>query len=141
MPKIPNKYAEISEQKSEIPEITDSELAALLAADLADNKKLSPDQFIYFQNMDPKILQIKEELLGKHSLKTFTLFKNIVCKEFQTDQNIAGRLAIYLPTALLKPTIIYIHRHFLHPSKSQTFKEFTSLNFHPHAKRVIKQIC
>ena len=91
--------------------------------------------------MDPKILQIKEELLGKNKLKTFILHKNIVCKTFHNKQNITGSMAIYLPTALLKATIIYIHRHYLHPSKSQTFKEFASLYFHPHGKRVVKQIC
>ena len=120
---------------------TDTEISALLAADIADNKKLSADSLIFFQNHDPQIQQIKNNLLGNKTLQSYVLKNNIVCKIFSEKHIGPNKIAIYIPTVLLKPVIIYIHKHFLHPSKTQTFREFASLYFHPRAKQIITQIC
>jgi Integrase zinc binding domain len=37
--------------------------------------------------------------------------------------------------------VIYIHKHFLHPSKTQTLKEFQALYYHPFARREVKKVC
>jgi dUTPase len=120
---------------------TNTELSALLAADLADNKKLSLPSLIYFQNHDPLIQQIKDDLLGKKSFNSFTLHKGIVCKIFSEKHIGPNKLAIYIPSALLTPVLIYLHKHFLHPSKTQTFREFAALYYHPRAKQTSEKIC
>jgi hypothetical protein len=37
--------------------------------------------------------------------------------------------------------VIYVHKHFLHPSKTQTLKEFQALYYHPFAKKAVKIVC
>ena len=118
-----------------------STIASLLAADLADNRKLSIESLVYFQTTDPLIAKIKDNLLGTTDLKSFVLKKNVVCKLFQGTPDIVPKFAIYIPTVLLLPTIIYVHTHFLHASKTQTFREFAQLYYHPNAKRMIAKVC
>lgn len=121
--------------------LTSETLSALLAADLLENKKLSIDSLIYFQTHDPYIGQIKETLLGKNDLKSFTLKKGVVCKIFQPKPQEPQKFVICLPDVLLLPTIIYIHKHFLHPSITQNFKEFSKLYYHPKARKTITRLC
>ena len=49
-------------------------------------------------------------------------------------------LGVYIPTSILLAVIIYVHKHFNHPSQTQTHKEFCSLYYHPLAKTAIKKI-
>ena len=126
--------------KLQLP-ITQETLSALLAADLADNKKLSIESLIYYQNNDENIAKIKREMDGEKKQSKFILKQGILCRQFTEKQIGQNRFVIYLPTILLIPTIIYIHKHFLHASKTQTWKEFASLYFHPKAKTTISQIC
>jgi len=135
---LPDKLDEQLSQSN--PYLTDETLATLLAADLADNRKLTMESLIYFQSTDPLIAEIKESLQGTSELHSFILKKNVVCKVFQ-QESASPKVVVYLPTALLLPTIIYIHRHFLHPSKTQTFKEFANLYYHPHARKHIARVC
>jgi hypothetical protein len=67
--------------------------------------------------------------------------KGIVCKIFKETESQEPRQVIYIPTSLLIPTIIYIHKLFLHPSRSQTYKQFTETYYHPQARKVIQRIC
>ena len=53
------------ETKITEPNITEQEISALLAADLSVNRKLTVESFQYFQNMDPVISAIKENIVGK----------------------------------------------------------------------------
>ena len=46
---------------------------------------------------------------------------------------------VYIPTSILLAVIIYLHKHFNHPSQTQTHKEFCSLYYHPLAKTAIKK--
>jgi len=125
----------------ESPSLSDEALKSLLAADLAENRKLTLDSLIYFQTTDPLISKIKDSLLGSSDLKTFVLKKNIVCKIFQPRDNTQPRSVIYLPTVLLLPTIIYVHRFYLHTSISQTFKQFALHYYHPHARKYVSKVC
>ena len=50
------------------PNITEQEVSALLAADLSVNRKLTVESFQYFQNKDPVISAIKENIVGKNTL-------------------------------------------------------------------------
>ena len=146
LPEIPEKIEEETEffdtksQTSIPPHLDEKTLSALLASDILDHKKLSVNSLIYFQTNDPVISVIKDQLLGQHSYKSFALRKNIVCKLFANPTALAP-FVIYLPSVLLAPTIWYIHKHFLHCSKTQTFKEFALHYYHPNAKKYINQIC
>ena len=143
MPTIQLNTSTTEEKKpnNQPPTITDQEIAALLAADLAENKKLTISSLQYFQNMDPRIAAIKEIIIGKNTLHSYILKKGIVCKLFKENSTQPARETIYIPTVLLAPIIIYIHKHFLHPSTSQTYIQFTSLYFHPQARRTVQKIC
>jgi dUTPase len=129
------------ETKLTEPYITEQEVSALLAADLSMNRKLTVESFQYFQNMDPVISAIKENLVGKNTLPAYTMKKGIVCKIFKETESQEPRQVIYIPTSLLIPTIIYIHKHFLHPARSQTYKQFIETYYHPQARRAIQRIC
>jgi hypothetical protein len=84
---------------------------------------------------------LKDTLQGNHQLKSFIIKKRIVCKLFKIPNTTVTKPVIYLPTVLLKPTIVYIHKHFLHCSKTQTFKQFSQLYYHPKAKATISKLC
>ncbi len=53
------------------------------------------------------------------------------------EENSAMR--IYVPSVLLYPIVVYIHKHFLHPSNSQMILEFSNLYYHPQATTAIKR--
>ena len=91
--------------------------------------------------MDPQISQVKNNLLGKSNYNTFILRNGVVCKIFSTKHIGPNPYAIYIPTTILTAVVIYIHKHYGHTSKTQTFREFASLYFHPRAKQVITDIC
>jgi hypothetical protein len=91
--------------------------------------------------MDPVISAIKENLVGKNTLPAYIMKKGIVCKIFKETESQEPRQVIYIPTSLLIPTIIYIHKHFLHPSRSQTYKQFIETYYHPQARKAIQRIC
>ena len=46
----------------------------------------------------------------------------------------------YVPDKILKAVAVYIHRRNLHPSATQTIKEFKAYYYHPIADRVVKGI-
>jgi hypothetical protein len=98
-----------STRKLTEPNITEKEILTLLAADLSINKQLTIDGFQYFQNMDPIIKAIKENLVGKHTMPAYSLKKGKVCKICTETDSQEPRLAIYIPTFLLIPTVIYMH--------------------------------
>jgi len=120
---------------------SENELASLLAADIAQNKKLSMDSMIYFQTNDPMISRIKDDLLGNTPPNSYILKNNLVCKLYQKKDNNPSKYTIYIPTILLPAVIVYIHKHFLHTSKSQKYKEFAAFYYHPQAKRMVKRVC
>jgi transposase InsO family protein len=141
LPEIPEILLNNNTIEEEYP-LTQQSLEILLANELAENKKLTVESLIYYQNNDQYIKPIKESLLMENShLKTFVLKKNVVCKLFKPSSTAQLTHAVYIPSVLLLPTIIYVHKHFLHPSRTQTFKEFASLYYHPHAKKMVKKIC
>ena len=119
--------------------ITPDDLSHLLAADLLQNKKLSLESLIYLQNMDPHISDIKHRMLDTGKFKNFILKKNIVCK--RSPDNDQSTTAIYLPSVLLYPTVVYIHKFFFHPSTSQTIKEFSLHYYHPQSRAAVKKVC
>jgi hypothetical protein len=61
------KKEEIEPKETKVtePNITGQEISALLAADLSVNRKLTVESLQYFQNMDPVISTIKENIVGK----------------------------------------------------------------------------
>jgi hypothetical protein len=144
-PTVPQSFDKIN--VSQLPEkeievsLDEKDLTALLTADITDNKKLSLSSLEYFQSVDPLIANLKDTLQGNHQLKSFIIKKRIVCKLFKIPNTTVTKPVIYLPTVLLKPTIVYIHKHFLHCSKTQTFKQFSQLYYHPKAKATISKLC
>jgi len=132
----------ISEQPPpENPSLSEETLKVLLTTDLLENKKLTINSLIYFQSTDPLVSKIKDSLMGTSDLKTFVLKKNIVHKVFQSKDGTTPRSVIYLPTVLLLPTIIYIHRFYLHTSITQTFLQFSQFYYHPHARKYVAKVC
>ncbi|MFN9954568.1 MAG: hypothetical protein ACK55I_15845, partial [bacterium] len=93
----PDKKEEIqpTETKLTEPNITEQEVSALLAADLSVNRKLTVESFQFFQNMDPVISPIKENLVGKNTLPAYTMKKGIVCKIFKETESQEPRQVIY----------------------------------------------
>jgi hypothetical protein len=85
-----------TETKQTEPNITEQEVSALLAADLSMNRKLTVESFQYFQNMDPVISTIKENLVGKNTLPAYTMKKGIVCKIFKETESQEPRQVIYI---------------------------------------------
>ena len=119
--------------------ITSDDLSQLLAADLLMNKKLTLDTLIYLQNSDPHIAYLKDAMLNSKPIRKFSLKKGVICK---TSKNAAGveNLVIYLPSVLLYPVMVYIHKYFLHCSKSQTLVQFQEMYFHPQEKKAALKI-
>jgi hypothetical protein len=124
------------------PELTRSETAALLAADLADNYKLTVDTLIDLQNGESRLRKIKEDIVGGQNPHQYFLIKNgVLCREYSVTKDTTQYLGIYVPTSILYSVIIYIHKHFLHPSKTQTYREFCALYYHPFARRAVRKVC
>jgi hypothetical protein len=125
-----------------IPELSEKEKDALLAADLSDNFKLSVTTMVELQNKEKRIREIKENLVSDPgAYKYFRLKGDILCREFTVHSSTTQFLGVYIPTCILYSVIIYVHKHFLHPSKTQTFKEFSALYYHPLARRAVKKVC
>ncbi len=97
------------------------------------------DTLVHLQSQDPHIAHVKEKLINKEKCTTYCLKKNVVCKiKYQEESQI---LQLYVPSVLLYPIIVYIHKHFLHPTKSQMILEFDSMYFHPQSKKAIGKVC
>jgi dUTPase len=119
--------------------ITPDDLSHLLAADLMENKKLTINTLVYLQNMDPHIAFYKEKLLHKQEHKNLVLKRGVLCKinKYKSEDK---HLTIYLPSVLLYPTLIYVHKYFLHPSRTQTLTEFFRHYYHPQAETAARKI-
>ncbi len=116
-------------------------LTTLLAADLANNKKISLDSMIYYQNSDPFIAKIKSEIEASQEESNYIIKNGLLCKKFPLNHMGNNTAALVLPDILLLPVIVYIHKYFLHPSNHQTWIEFASMYYHPKAKQTIKKVC
>ena len=133
--------SEETQISKEEPTLSENDLSLLLAADLATNKKLSLSTLIYMQTMDPLITSIKEDLVGSKNLKSFILHRGVVFKIFNKTNSDQQRRVIYVPSTLLYPICVYVHKYFLHPSRSQTYIQFNQLYYHPNSRRAIQKIC
>jgi hypothetical protein len=116
-------------------------LTTLLAADLANNKKISLDSMIYYQNSDPFVAKIKSEVEASQDKSNYIIRNGLLCKKFPLNHMGNNTAALVLPDILLLPVIVYIHKYFLHPSNHQTWIEFASTYYHPKAKQTIKKVC
>jgi Integrase zinc binding domain len=97
---------------------------------------------ISLQNKERRIREIKEKLVSNpEEYKYYRIKSGILCREYSIDKNTTQYLGIYIPTSILFSVVIYVHKHFLHPSKTQTLKEFSALYYHPFARRAVKKIC
>ncbi|MEG1724594.1 MAG: RNase H-like domain-containing protein [Anaerovoracaceae bacterium] len=124
------------------PKLNPREMSALLAADLNDNYKLSVETLIELQNNERRMSRIKEDLVGNpKSHKYFSLMKGVLCREYNVANNTISHWAVYIPTSILYAVVIYIHKHYLHPSKTQTLKEFQCLYYHPFARKAVQMVC
>ena len=120
---------------------SDESLAALLAAELHETKKISLETLIYLQNKDEKIREVRELLMmNDKGFKNFVVKSGLVCRVHGRKAETTQFLGVYIPTSILLAVIIYVHKHFNHPSQTQTHKEFCSLYYHPLAKTAIKKI-
>jgi Integrase zinc binding domain len=139
MPKIPVWSTVITDDTKKN---ATNEMEALLTADLLENKRLSTETFIELQNNDSKIKIIKENLLGNpEAFDTFTIKNGILCKKFCNKKDGMVFLGPYIPTGQNFKSGSSIHRRDLHPSTSQTIKEFKAYYYHPTADRIIKELC
>ena len=60
---------------------SDESLAALLAAELHETKKISLETLIYLQNKDEKIREVRELLmLNEKGFKNFVVKSGLVCR-------------------------------------------------------------
>jgi len=124
------------------PDLNKSEMAALLAADLADDFKLSVKTLTELQNAEPVLRSIKDALVGNsQEYKYFVLKKGLLCREYSTKNDTMQTLGVYIPTCILYAVVIYVHKHFMHPSRTQTLKEFSALYYHPFAKKAVQKVC
>jgi hypothetical protein len=129
-------------EKGELSELTEKESQALLALYLCNDFKLSVYTLISLQKKEKRIREIKENLVSNpEEYKYYRIKSGILCREYSIDKNTTQYLGIYIPTSILCSVVIYIHKHILHPSKTQTLKEFSALYYHPFARRAVKKIC
>ena len=120
---------------------SDDSLVALLAAELHESKKISLETLIYLQSRDEKITEVKEQLMqNEKGFKNFVMKSGLVCRIHGRKAETTQFLGVYIPTSILLAVIIYVHKHFNHPSQTQTHKEFCSLYYHPLAKTAVKKI-
>jgi hypothetical protein len=123
------------------PDLTKYEMQALLAADLSENYKLTVDTLIQLQNGESRLRQLKEDLVNGLKHPYFILKDGLLCKQYSLKNNTVQYLGVYLPTSILYSVLIYIHKFYLHPSKTQTYKEFAALYYHPFASRAAQKVC
>ncbi len=135
-----NKYSNNVETSENIP-LNNGILTTLLAADLANNKKISLESMKYYQNADPFISKTKSEIEASQDNSQYVLKNGLLCKKFPQNHIGNNIAALVLPDILLLPVIVYIHKYFLHPSNHQTWIEFASMYYHPRAKQTIKKVC
>ena len=65
---------------------SDDSLAALLAAELHESKKISLETLIYLQSRDEKITEVKEQLMqNEKGFKNFVLKSGLVCTVEYTE--------------------------------------------------------
>ena len=120
---------------------SDAAVAGLLAAELHETKKISLENLIWLQSKDKKISEIKEMLLGNgKEYKNFVLRSELVCRVNHSNSETNRYFSVYIPSAILYAVIIYVHKHFQHPSQTQTYKEFQALYYHPMAKVAVRNI-
>ena len=125
-----------------LPTLKQKDMDALLVADLCDNNKISLPIFIDLQDLDPDICRIKECLVEEpHKYDTFILKNDVLCKKYSNAEKNSSFLGVYIPTSILYAVIIYIHKFYQHPSKTQTLKQFQNLYYHPRADKAVKLIC
>jgi Integrase zinc binding domain len=130
------------DEKGELPELTEKESQALLALDLCSDFKLSVCTLIALQNKEKRIREIKENLVSNpDEYKYYRIKSGILCREYSIDKNTTQYLGIYIPTSIIFSVVIYVHKHFLHPSKTHTLKEFSALYYYPFARRAVNKIC
>ena len=126
---------------SNIPEPNKNDLNALLIAELNDNYKIPLSLMIMMQENDPEIADIKRQLIEKPGfLKTFILKNDIVCKKYIKKDQTSFFIGVFIPTKLLYPVLIYIHKYYGHSSITQTLKQFMSLYYHPRAPQAVKKL-
>ena len=65
----------------------------------------------------------------------------ILCKKFDIHKDGLMFLGPYIPDKILRAVAAYIHRRNLHPSTTQSIKEFKAYYYHPIIDRVMKEIC
>jgi len=129
------KYQELQENEKEI-------LTELLNSDLINERKISPENFISLQKKDERLNAIMQNLIGNENAYNFFFLKSgIVCRKFNKKHPGILDYGICIPDILLDAVMIYIHKKFLHPSITQTYKEFCSLYYHAFAKKSASKIC
>ncbi|MFM8446308.1 MAG: hypothetical protein ACKN9Z_03015, partial [Actinomycetota bacterium] len=125
-----------------LPDLNQREMSALLAADFADSAKLTAETLANLQNAEKRLREIKESLIGDpDSHANFVLKNGILCRRYTIQTSSMQFLGVYIPTSILYAVVIYIHKHFLHPSKTQTLKEFQNLYYHPFVKKAVQKVC
>ncbi len=130
------------DENGNCPSLNQREMSALLAADLTDNYKLSVDTLVELQNKEIRLQRIKEDLLGNPDAhKYFCIKKGVLCREYTITKTSVQQWGIYVPTSILYAVVIYVHKFFMHPSKTQTYKEFENLYYHPFAKKAVQIVC
>jgi dUTPase len=139
---VPTDPDNFRDKNGKMPDLNPREMSALLASDFADNYKLSTETLAELQNAEYRLRNIKDHLVGNpENYKNFVLKNGILCRQFTVEKAGTQFLGVYIPTSLLYAVVIYVHKHFLHPSKTQTLKEFQSLYYHPFAKRAVQKVC
>jgi hypothetical protein len=88
-----------------------------------------------------KLKKIKENLLGNpKEFKSFTIKNGILCKQFSSKKDGMMFMGPYIPDKILRAVVAYVHRRNLHPSTSQTAKEFKAYYYHPMEVRTFKNV-
>jgi hypothetical protein len=119
--------------------LTDKALSELINSDLGKYSKLTVQYFIHCQSHDPHISQIKNSLLGSAKSQRFVLKNNVVYRLFRRPHDTDTKLVLYMPTNLLLPTIMYIHKKYGHPSITQTLKLFSQLYYNNSARKNVSK--
>ena len=146
LPKISTKLYNILPVTAEVEQNREdsykTDTQALLALDLLKDKKLSLHTLIKLQGEDDNIQLIRENLTGNQDAYGSYILKNgLVCKKFTVHHIGVTFLGIYIPTAILRAVMQYVHRRYLHTSVTQTKKEFSANYYHPQSDKFAKEIC
>jgi hypothetical protein len=140
--RLGDKDLDTEETAGEIGKPQTEEIASLLAEDLLANRRISLETIIELQNKDERIYNIKQNLLGKNNASNnFILRQGVVCRNYFLKRDSVQIVGIYVPTQILYAVIIFIHKKYLHPSYTQTRKEFERTFFHPQSGKAAKRVC